>query len=72
MATIAITDTGSGMTQEFVQTRLFRPFDSTKGIQGMGIGVYQAREYARALGGHLEVSSEPGQGTEFRILLPVL
>lgn len=72
MATIAITDTGSGMTQEFIQTRLFRPFDSTKGIQGMGIGVYQAREYARALGGHLEVSSEPGQGTEFRILLPTL
>lgn len=71
MAEISITDTGSGMSQEFIRTRLFRPFDSTKGSQGMGIGVYQAREYARALGGQLEVSSEPGEGAEFRIQLPV-
>ena len=71
MAHIKIADTGSGMSQEFIRTRLFRPFDSTKGSQGMGIGVYQAREYARALGGQLEVSSEPGKGTEFRIQLPV-
>lgn len=71
MATISISDTGSGMTQEFIQTRLFRPFDSTKGNQGMGIGVYQAREYARALGGQLSVFSELGQGTEFQMNLPL-
>lgn len=71
MAEISISDTGSGMSHEFIRTRLFRPFDSTKGSQGMGIGVYQAREYARALGGQIEVSSEPGKGTEFRIILPV-
>jgi putative PEP-CTERM system histidine kinase len=68
---LAIADTGAGMTQEFVRTRLFRPFDSTKGSQGMGIGVYQAREYIRSLDGKFYVSSEPGKGTEFRLVLPV-
>jgi putative PEP-CTERM system histidine kinase len=71
IATITIADTGTGMTQEFIRTRLFRPFDSTKGSQGMGIGVYQAREYARALGGHIEVSSQPDVGTEFTVSLPL-
>jgi putative PEP-CTERM system histidine kinase len=69
---IIITDNGSGMTRDFVRDRLFRPFDSTKGSQGMGIGVYQAREYARSLGGQLSVQSEPGSGTEFRLQLPIV
>lgn len=69
---IVITDTGSGMAKDFIRERLFRPFDSTKGSQGMGIGVYQAREYARSLGGQLNVESEPGQGTEFRLCLPIV
>ena len=59
---IDITDTGSGMTPEFIRDRLFRPFDSTKGAQGMGIGAYQAREFARKLGGDLNVQSSPGRG----------
>ena len=42
MARISIRDSGCGMTAEFIRTRLFRPFDTTKGSQGMGIGVYQA------------------------------
>ena len=71
VARISITDTGSGMTREFIRTRLFTPFDSTKGSQGMGIGVYQAREYARSLGGQLEVTSEPDSGTEFVLHLPL-
>jgi len=58
------------MTPDFVRNRLFRPFDTNKGSQGMGIGVYQAREYARALGGKLEVTSEPNVGSEFRMQLP--
>lgn len=68
--TISIADTGSGMTPEFIRERLFRPFDSTKGSQSMGIGAYQAREYVRQLNGKIEVSSTPGTGTRFDISLP--
>lgn len=71
-ALVEVSDTGQGMTTEFVRERLFRPFDSTKGSKGMGIGAYQAREYARALGGEVEVESIPGRGTVFRIILPVV
>jgi signal transduction histidine kinase len=50
---------------------LFRPFDSTKGSQSMGIGAYQARNYVRTLGGQMEVTSEAGVGTTFSVRLPV-
>ncbi|MDH3895509.1 MAG: ATP-binding protein, partial [Chromatiales bacterium] len=49
---------------------LFRPFDSTKGSKGMGIGAYQARDYIRTLGGELNVDTSPGRGTLFTITLP--
>ncbi|MBT8107820.1 MAG: PEP-CTERM system histidine kinase PrsK [Gammaproteobacteria bacterium] len=68
---ISITDTGCGMTPEFIRERLFRPFDSTKGSESMGIGAYQAREYVRQLGGLFEVTSTVGEGTRFDIRLPV-
>lgn len=68
---ISVSDTGEGMSPEFVRERLFRPFDSTKGSHAMGIGVYQAREYARMLGGQLEVESRVGHGTTFTLTLPV-
>ena len=64
-ALFAVTDTGSGMTAEFVRERLFRPFDSTKGSKGMGIGAYQVREYVRMLGGQVEVQSSPGHRHAF-------
>lgn len=69
-ATIVIADDGCGMTPEFIRERLFRPFDSTKGSQSMGIGAYQAREYVRRLGGHIDVTSTVGEGTRFEIRLP--
>src|SRR5574340_1356164 len=69
-AIIEITDTGSGMDDEFIRTRLFQPFDSTKGA-GMGIGAYECRETLRALGGQMEVESTPGSGTRFRVCLPL-
>jgi putative PEP-CTERM system histidine kinase len=68
---ICIQDDGPGMSREFVQQRLFRPFDSTKGSKGMGIGAYQTREYVRQLGGDVEVQSRPGEGTRFSIILPL-
>ena len=64
-------DDGVGMDAEFVQQQLFRPFHSTKGSKGMGIGAYQARELARSLGGDVEVESRPGAGTRFSFILPV-
>jgi len=70
-AVLVITDTGKGMDAAFVRERLFRPFDSTKGSKGMGIGAYQAREYVQMLGGQVEVQSSPGLGTSFSITLPV-
>jgi putative PEP-CTERM system histidine kinase len=71
MANITIADTGCGMSSEFIRERLFRPFDSTKGSQSMGIGAYQARNYVRTLGGQMEVTSEVGVGTTFSVRLPV-
>lgn len=68
---IVVSDNGKGMSQEFIRERLFRPFDSTKGVSGMGIGVYQSREYFRSIGGELDVTSEEGIGSQFTILLPV-
>lgn len=70
-ATIAIVDTGSGMSTEFVRDRLFRPFDTTKGAKGMGIGAYQIRETLRSAGGEVYVRSQPGRGTTLELVLPV-
>jgi putative PEP-CTERM system histidine kinase len=68
---ISISDTGCGMSPDFVRERLFRPFDSTKGSESMGVGAYQAREYIRSIGGQIDVVSEPGKGTTFAITLPL-
>lgn len=68
---IEIEDNGCGMDQVFIHNRLFKPFDTTKGNAGMGIGVYESRELIRALGGDVIVSSEPGKGSVFRLFIPV-
>ncbi len=71
MAALAITDRGCGMDARFIRERLFRPFDTTKGNAGMGIGVYESREFIQALGGSIEVTSTPGMGTTFLLRLPL-
>jgi signal transduction histidine kinase len=71
-AGIQIEDNGSGMDEAFVRDRLFRPFDTTKGSQGMGIGAYQVREFVEQAGGQVHVESEPGHGTIFRLCFPCL
>jgi putative PEP-CTERM system histidine kinase len=70
-ALIEVQDSGVGMAPEFVRSRLFRPFDTTKGNAGMGIGAYESREFVREQGGEIEVDSQPGRGTTFRIRLPL-
>ena len=69
-AVIEIEDTGSGMSRDFVRDELFRPFASSKGNSGMGIGAFEARELVRELGGDIEVASVPGAGTRLRLVLP--
>ena len=71
-AMITVEDDGVGMDDAFIRERLFRPFDTTKGDTGMGIGAYDSREYLRALQGDLTVVSKPGQGTVFTIRIPLL
>lgn len=70
-AVLFIQDSGCGMTEEFINCQLFKPFESTKGLTGMGIGAYQAREYVQKLGGNIDVTSEPGVGSCFSIRIPL-
>ncbi|RMG34886.1 MAG: PEP-CTERM system histidine kinase PrsK [Gammaproteobacteria bacterium] len=70
-AVVTIRDTGCGMDSDFIRNRLFRPFDSTKGLTGMGIGAFESREIIRALGGDIQVESRPGEGSVFRITIPL-
>jgi putative PEP-CTERM system histidine kinase len=68
---VTIADTGAGMDAGFIRERLFRPFDSTKGAGGMGVGAYQTRAYVLELGGTVQVRSAPGSGTRFIIRIPL-
>lgn len=68
-AIVKIQDNGCGMDATFQRERLFRPFDTTKGNAGMGIGVYESREFIHGLGGQLDVHSALGEGTTFTIRL---
>jgi len=68
-AIIEIVDTGEGMSEKFIHDKLFQPFESTKGT--MGIGVFQVREYIHKLGGQLDVESEVGVGSLFRLYIPL-
>ncbi|NOQ64293.1 MAG: PEP-CTERM system histidine kinase PrsK [Methyloprofundus sp.] len=71
-ALIDIIDTGVGMDQKFISERLFRPFDTTKGNAGMGIGVYEVREYILNESGMIAVESELGVGTVFSLKYPLI
>jgi signal transduction histidine kinase len=69
-AIVEIEDNGTGMEEQFIRRRLFKPFDSTKGLTGMGIGAFESRDFIRNLGGEISVSSTPGQGSLFRVSIP--
>jgi putative PEP-CTERM system histidine kinase len=67
---LRVLDTGKGMSEEFVQQRLFRPFQSTKGARGMGIGAFQIQQYMRSISGDVHVRTTPGEGTCFTLSFP--
>jgi putative PEP-CTERM system histidine kinase len=68
-AEISVSDDGCGMTREFIENRLFRPFQTTK-KKGMGIGLFHSKTIVEAHGGRLEVKSNEGVGSVFRVILP--
>ena len=69
-AVIEITDRGEGMSADFIRTRLFQPFASTK-ESGFGVGAFEARSLVTAMGGRIEVDSRPGEGSRFTVFLPL-
>lgn len=70
-ARVEVGDEGQGMSEEFIQTRLFKPFQTTK-ESGMGIGTYESFQYVQELGGKVSVDSKVGQGTVVSLLLPLI
>ena len=59
------------MDKEFIEQRLFKPFDTTKGNAGMGIGAYDAKHYMESVEGYLTVRSEVGKGSCFMLAFPL-
>ncbi|MGQ9777258.1 MAG: XrtA/PEP-CTERM system histidine kinase PrsK [Thermodesulfobacteriota bacterium] len=69
-AILSVSDNGCGMSKEFMERSLFKPFKTTK-KQGMGIGLYQSKTIVEAHGGRIEVESQQGKGSTFRVFLPL-
>ncbi|MBI4954519.1 MAG: GAF domain-containing protein [Myxococcales bacterium] len=66
---LRVVDSGHGMAPEVLE-RAFDPFFSTKGAQGTGLGLATARGFVHQAGGRVSVTSSPGAGTTFEVLLP--
>jgi putative PEP-CTERM system histidine kinase len=69
-AVLQVKDNGKGMDEIFIREKLFRPFATTKS-SGMGVGVFECREYVRELHGDIQVASEVGNGSIFTVSLPL-
>ncbi|MCC6823037.1 MAG: PEP-CTERM system histidine kinase PrsK [Verrucomicrobia subdivision 3 bacterium] len=69
-ALLLVADTGCGMTPEFLSNSLFKPFKTTK-RNGLGIGMFQVKAIVEAHGGRIAAQSQPGQGSTFRVWLPI-
>lgn len=67
---VSVSDNGCGMSREFMDKYLFKPFQTTK-QQGMGIGLFHCKTIVEAHGGRIQVESEEGKGTTVRVCLPI-
>jgi signal transduction histidine kinase len=67
---VSVSDNGCGLSKEFMERSLFHPFKTTK-KQGMGIGLFQSKMIVEAHQGRIEVESEEGKGSTFRVFLPL-
>jgi putative PEP-CTERM system histidine kinase len=67
---VTISDNGVGMSSEFIKDRLYKPFDTTKGNAGMGIGAHDAKAFLEKIGGQLQVKSNENEGSTFTMYIP--
>jgi putative PEP-CTERM system histidine kinase len=67
---LAVSDTGCGISRDFMKTSLFKPFHTTK-KKGMGIGLYHSRRILEAHQGQIEVFSQEDKGSTFRLMFPM-
>jgi len=65
---IRVSDSGEGMSDDFIKNQLFRPFRTTK-EKGLGIGLFQCKQIVEAHDGSVEVKSDPGKGSTFSVYL---
>ncbi len=70
MACITVSDNGCGMSDEYIEKYLFKPFHTTK-KKGLGIGLYQCKSVVKAHNGNIKVKSREGAGTDFMVYLPL-
>jgi putative PEP-CTERM system histidine kinase len=68
-AMLSVRDNGCGMSRLFIERSLFQPFQTTKS-QGLGIGLFHSKMIVEAHRGRIEVESEEGKGSLFRVMLP--
>lgn len=68
-AAVTVSDNGNGITKEFMETSLFKPFKTTK-KSGLGIGLFQCKTIVEAHGGKIEIESAEGNGASFKVILP--
>ena len=68
-AEISVSDDGHGMSSDFVERGLFKPFHTTKN-QGLGIGLFHSKKIVDAHQGRIEVETQEGKGSTFRVMLP--
>jgi signal transduction histidine kinase len=68
---VRVKDNGQGMPEDVLQ-RIFDPLFTTKGEKGTGLGLPHVCAFMRLVGGHVEVTSEPTEGSTFDLLFPVV
>lgn len=72
MVTLTVTDTGRGISEEFLRGKLYTPFTQEDSLAvGTGLGLSIVRSLVKALNGHIRVRSRPGEGTMVRVTLPL-
>ncbi|WP_426416964.1 XrtA/PEP-CTERM system histidine kinase PrsK [Aestuariirhabdus sp. LZHN29] len=69
---VTVSDNGPGLSEEFIEKSLFQPFQTTKGNAGMGIGLFDAREYMKSIGGDIVLKNRDEGWTRFTLRFPPL